>query len=480
MSARQITRRHLLRLAGVGLAGLAAAACAPKVVEVTKVVEKVVKETVVEEKVVKETVVQVQEKVVKETVVVEKQQPTAAPAKFDLVHWAEGHLTSTEATWQPYVDALLNRYKELYPNVTVKLENHGWDNDLRQNLVTALLAGTGPDIICGENYFQEYGDLGALVPLDEYVQDIKDNMVFATYAAGVTKGKIYGVNQMTGLFGFARNSKVLEKAGLDPKTSPKTWDEFLEVCDKVVKAGKGNYHGYAMMGTKGWIVAGIFQLAVWMKQAGADLCKDDCTYPFYDNPKTEEVWTFLRKLQAMTPPGMTFNPDQGVVYGAVWKDLVAYAMDGSWSLTAVRKPENAHITFAPFPIPKGGKDASIVVANVLNAVMTASKHKAEAAAFCKIFQEDAVQDMLYPVFGWLPSTKSALKKLRETGTDSDKVYIDIFLNGDPGILPQWRREAQKLWTILNDLLEKVLATNEPIKGLMQKAQQDADAVLKPA
>lgn len=50
--------------------------------------------------------------------------------------------------------------------MTVKLENHGWDEELRQNLVTALLAGTAPDVMVGENFFQQYAELGALVPID--------------------------------------------------------------------------------------------------------------------------------------------------------------------------------------------------------------------------------------------------------------------------------------------------------------------------
>ena len=57
MTAR-VSRRDLVRALGLGTAGVMVAACAPKVIRETVVVEKVVKETVVvtEEKVVKEAV----------------------------------------------------------------------------------------------------------------------------------------------------------------------------------------------------------------------------------------------------------------------------------------------------------------------------------------------------------------------------------------------------------------------------------------
>jgi ABC-type glycerol-3-phosphate transport system substrate-binding protein len=45
---------------------------------------------------------------------------------------------------------------------------------LRQNLFNALLAGTPPDIVVGKNFFQQYAELGALMPLDDVVADIQD------------------------------------------------------------------------------------------------------------------------------------------------------------------------------------------------------------------------------------------------------------------------------------------------------------------
>ena len=78
--SRQVTRRELFRMAGTGVAAAILAACQPKIVEVTKIVEKPVEKIVEKEKVVKETVV------VKEQVKVEKEvtrvvEATKGPAK---------------------------------------------------------------------------------------------------------------------------------------------------------------------------------------------------------------------------------------------------------------------------------------------------------------------------------------------------------------------------------------------------------------
>jgi len=473
----KISRRQLLRLGALAASGVLAG-CAPKIVEVTKVVEKVVKETVVEEKVVKETVVQVQEKVVKQTVVVEKAAPTAAPTPFDLYHWAEGYFFSEDANAKKYQDAVRARFKELYPLATIKWENKGWDEALRQNLVTALLAGVGPDIIVGENFFQQYADLGAMADVTDAIQDVKDNLIPGTYAAAVTKGKVYGINQFTGIFGFERNPNVIEKAGLDPNKPPETWDELLEHCDKITKAGKGEFYGYTLQGPVGFSVGGIFRVAVYAKQAGADLCKDDCTYPFFNNPKAEQMLVFLRQINKFTPPGLTFNPDEGQVYQQLFKGITAYQICGSWHINWAKQSGLQNAMYGAIPIPTGGKKASIVVGNVINGVLSTSKHIAEATALCKVVTEDAIQDLVNPLLGRLPSTRSSLKKLRPNVSAADQAFIDDLLTADLGVLPQWRKEPNKLWQIYNELLQGVLATEDDIKKLMDKAQQDADAVMK--
>jgi len=476
MSQTQMNRRRFLRVAGLASAGLGAmlAGCKPQIVEVTKVVEKVVKETVVQEKVVKETVVQ--EKVVKETVVVEKEAPKPTEAPFEVVHWAEGYLYNTDAKYKPYQDAVIKSFKDKYPNATPKFVNMGWDEVLRQNLVTALLGGTAPDVIVGENFFQQYADLGAMVAVDDEIQDIKDNLIPGTYKAAVTGGKTYGINQFTGIFGFERNPNVIEKAGLDPNKAPETWDELLENCEKITKAGKGEYYGYTLQGPVGFSVGGIFRVAVYLKQADAEMCKEDCTLPYFNNPNAEQVHTFLRAINKTTPPGLTFNPDEGQVYSQLFKGITAYQICGSWHVNWAKESGLQNAIYSGIPIPKGGKKASIVVGNVINGVLSASKHIPEAIGLCKLFTEDEIQDMVNPLLGRLPSTKTSLTKLQPKADVATQAFINDVLTADLGVLPQWRKEPQKLWQLYNDFLTKVLSTEDPIKRLMDEAQQEAEKI----
>lgn len=416
------------------------------------------------------------------------EQPAAAEAQpaeagpVEIVVWAEGNTVDTITTdpegQGKYGQYLIDKFQEEHPGVMVKLEFHGWDEELRQNLVTAMLGNTAPDIVVGENFFQQYAELGKLIPLDDVITDIKDNLIPGTYAAAVYQDRVYGLSAFTGVFGFERNCAVVGAAGLDCDTPPATWDDLLAQAKQITEAGTGQYYGYTLQGPVGFSVGGIFRVAVYLAQADAPMCKDDCTYPYFDNPAAVPVLQFLREINRYTPPGLTFDPDEGRVYSQLFGGLSAYQIAGSWHVNWAKQSGCEDCRYSSVPIPNGGHPASIIVGNVIYAVLKDSKHPDVAAEFIKFMTRDDVQDMVYPTLGRLPSTRSALKKLRPNVDPATQAFIDELLNNPQlGVLPQWRKDPQKLWQIYNDLLTEVLTTETPVEDLMDQAQQKADEVM---
>ncbi len=407
--------------------------------------------------------------------------PASGP--IEIVVWAEGNTVNTiEADPDgqgQYGKYIVEKFEEENPGVTIKLEYHGWDEELRQNLVTALLANNAPDIVVGENFFQQYAELGALVPLDDIIVDIKENLIPGTYGAGVFKDQVYGLSAFTGVFGFERNCAVIEAAGLDCDAAPATWDDLLREAEQITEAGNGEYFGYTLQGPIGFSVGGIFRIAVYLAQAGAPMCQDECTYPFFNNPDAVPVMEFLRNINAYTPPGLTFDPDEGRVYSQLFDGLSAYQVAGSWHISWAKSVGCEDCRYSGVPVPDGGQPASIIVGNVMYAVLKQSDHPDIAAEWIKFLVRDDVQDLVYPTLGRLPSTRSALETLRPNVDDANQAYVDQLLNNpELGILPQWRKDPQKLWQIYNDMLTEVLSTDEPVVDIMDRAQQAADEVMQ--
>jgi len=397
-----------------------------------------------------------------------------------LTIWAEGSLVpvldGSAVTTSKLREMAKDQFEKEHPGVTVVLEDHGWDEVLRQNLTNALLGGTAPDVIVGENFFQQYAALDALIPLDDRLFDIKENLIPGTYQAAVYNGKIYGLAAMTGVFGFERNCEVIQDAGLNCDNPPQTWDDLLQQAKTITDKGAGNYYGYTLQGPVGFSVGGIFRVAVYLAQADASLCKDDCKEPFFDNPKAVPVLKFLRELNKSTPPGLTFNADEAQVYTQLFQNKSAYQIAGSWHTNWAKENKCPDCRYSPVPTPKDGHPASVIVGNVIYAVLKESKHPDLAAEWITFLQRDAFQDLIYPTVGRLPATRSALTKLKPNVSEADQAFIDVMLNSeDLQVLPQWQKNPQLIWTAYNDMLTKLFTTDTPVEQLMDEAQKAAIA-----
>lgn len=433
-------------------------------------------QVVVETQVVKET--QVVEKVVEVT-------PTPAPAEpITLVVWAEGQVASSMASDPEGKGRLGLKMKELFeaehPGVTVEIVDMGWDEQLRQNLSNALLAGTAPDVIVGEGFFKNYAQLGALIPVD--ISDMKDNLVLGTLEGATYQDKVYGLSGFTSVFGFERNCDVITAAGLDCNNPPKTWDELLAQTKQINEAGKGKYYGVTIQGPGMYALGAAFRNYVYTLQAGATMSKPGASgldVPAFNDPKAVQVYEFLRELNQYTPPGLTFEGDEGKLYSQLFAGVSAYQMAGGWHVNWAKENGCANCQYSEPPLPAGGQPASVIVANVLYGALSTSKHPELAMDFVKLTQRDEVQALVFECTGRLPSTRSALTALRPSVDPATQAFIDVLLNSSNlKAMPQWEKNPQKIWQAYTDFLTKVYTTDTPIPQLLDELQAAAEEAAK--
>lgn len=401
----------------------------------------------------------------------------------ELVIWAESFTHNTMSTDPTgagrYGLYLKEQFEAEHPGVTVTIEFQGWDEALHKNLFNALLAGTAPDIVVGENFFQQYAELGALVPLDDVIVDVKDDLIPGTYKAAEYDGKIYGISAFTGVFAFERNCQVIEAAGLDCDSPPETWDDLLAETKQITEQGAGDYYGYTLQGPIESSVGGLFRIAVFLAQAGAPICQDNCTKPYFNNPDALPVMEFIRELHKQTPPGLSSQVHEGQVYEQLFNGLTAYQIAGSWHPNWAKDIGCEDCRYSTVPIPEDGQAASMIVGNVIYAVLQQSEHPDLAAEWVKFLARQDVQSMVYPTLGRLPSTRSALTELRPNVDPATQEFIDQLLqNSELEILPQWRQDPQKMWGIYNDMLRQVMTTDRPIPEIMDEAQIAAEEIVE--
>lgn len=392
--------------------------------------------------------------------------------------WTARHMVENPDKDGRYGLMLKQMFEAQNPGFTVSIEDHSWDNELRAGFLTALMAGAAPDVIVGENFFKQYADLGAIIPLDNYIADIRDDLIPGTYQAALINGQIYGISSFTGVFGFERNCTVIEAAGLtcDP---PQTWDDLYFAARTVTDNSGGLAYGFTLQGPFADSVGSVFRVAVLLAQVGASLCQNDCSFPYFNDPAAVQVYEFLRAMNALTPPGLTFETDEGKVYTQLFEGKSAYQIAGSWHPNWAKSAGCTDCRYSGVPVAPGGQPASIIVGNGIYAVTAQSKYPEQAANFVRLLASAEAQDLIYSAMGRLPTTRSGLEKLRPNVSEAEQAYIDQLLNNpDLGILPSWPRNPQQVWTIYNEMLTQILTTNRDIMEIMQEAQARAELAVR--
>lgn len=287
----RMSRRELLRYTGLGGCAVALAACQPKIVEVTKVVT--------QEKVVKETVVvagtpQVVERVVQQTVIV---VPTAPPTPKPgpvTINWIGPFVPPYRFDWMS--KTLLARYKEVAPNVEVKLEQTtGWP-DTEEKVLVRFAAGGGPDL--AQTYYAplDFAARKMWTAMNPYIEKdakVKPEIFFTNLLrGGQYEGQTYCLphNAITQIFFY--NKKHFEAAGL--KEGPKTQNEVAEFAKKL-----GTVAGVDF----GLAVALTDQdtFAAYLYANGGRFMDDDCQRTFFaDKPSVNTLTWVVDQVKAGT------------------------------------------------------------------------------------------------------------------------------------------------------------------------------------
>lgn len=138
--------------------------------------------------------------------------------------------------------------------------------ELREKLTVAIAAGAAPDVVRFDRFaIAEWAYQGLFKPVDHLIKRDKiDSSDFypAAWNEMIFEGKTYGIPHNMDVRALLYNKTLYSEAGLNPETSPRTWDElssFSHKLDRRASDGRldrmgfnplyGNwyYYGYLLM-----------------------------------------------------------------------------------------------------------------------------------------------------------------------------------------------------------------------------------------
>jgi ABC-type glycerol-3-phosphate transport system substrate-binding protein len=308
---RNITRREMLKLLGMGAGASILAGCAPKTEEIAPEVVDEAPEEVVEE--VKEVVLRFQN------------------------HWSKE--TDAHYDGMPH---LYDTFHAANPGVTIENVLNPDGDASFQKILADCAAGDCPEIIHGPT-----GDMfesGFVLDLTDIVESDpawKAQQIESTFYT--SNGRIYGLCAEYSNMPTIWNTRILEAAGVGE--IPTTWDAFLDACEKIKSYGK-TPTSWGVGGAHAWhnIVA---SQEGGLEALGADQ---------FDAPQVREAFA---QMKVWVDNG--WIPDNEIEY--TWQQSVAnfvaeetaYYLNGAWTLANEIRSDGAAkdlqdvVKFSPFP-----------------------------------------------------------------------------------------------------------------------------------
>ena len=326
-------------------------------------------------------------------------RPADAPLRF-LQFYAPGGEVAAQSQW--FVDMVeewnaSNRRRIELEYVPVREYLNGI------KLAVSFASGQAPDLfILSPGDFLRYYNGGALADLTPYIAaDAREDFPESVVASRMVDGRLFAVPMEVEPMAIFYSVEAFERAGLDESDIPATWDELLEIAERLTTARR---FGILFETTPGY-----YQNFTWypfMWQGGGEVQAADGTSAF-DSEATVQA---LRLWQDAVSRGAA--PRQGLGRGAgdVLANLVSgyCAMQniGVWAVAQLEAsvPDFPYGVFR-LPVPRGGRYVTVgggwaFVANAR------SEHVDDAAAFITWALASMSDDSVNRLASWCTVAKS--------------------------------------------------------------------------
>jgi len=374
---KKLTRRDFLRMSVLTATGAALAACAPKVVKETVVVEKPVEKVVT---------------------------ATPAPKKRVVVRFTS---YEPEAVYVPLVQEMIDEKGlniEFAHDRTIMVGGHAGYSD---TLVTRLAGGDELDcmhtavdglfVLIGHHVIRPLDDF--LNADTEFMKDVEEDIHPVLWNMMKWQGKQYELPVDWNYGAMYYNTKIFEDNGVEAPAWDWTWDDFLEVSKAVsdVKGTEDDVFAYAL-----WL--GTFCWDAWFYNNDTSYITDDWMDSNMDDPKVAETlqfWTDLTWKHKVSPIHQDWNDWAGMISGHQ-----AMSTCGGWCALGYLNGGFTDWNWQIMPTNRGGPVRAAVGTAGTN-MTTLCKHPDEAWEVMKIINSTRSQINYVTVNSGLVSRKSA-------------------------------------------------------------------------
>ncbi|NDL59888.1 ABC transporter substrate-binding protein [Phytoactinopolyspora mesophila] len=285
-------------------------------------------------------------------------------------------------------------------------------------LQSAFSAGTGPDIfVISPGDFLRYHNGDVLYDLTDALGDNVDDFYASALSTRTVDGRIYGIPMESEPLTMFYSVQAFEDAGLSEGDIPRTWEELLDVAEKLTT---GDQFGVLFETTPN-----VYQNFTWypfLWQAGGDVVDESGLSSAFDSPATAEALGFW---QDAIERGVAPRTMQGGGGGDLVANLasgytaMAQMVTAGGSFLEEGAPDFEYGMF-PHPVPDLSADPITDMGGWAFCVNKNSAHAEAAAEFCAwaLAGDESVDRMVDWAFDAkksLPVRKSVMQQADDDG-----------------------------------------------------------------
>ena len=233
---------------------------------------------------------------------------------------------------QEAIEAILDDFGELYPNVDVTYSPAG--DEIVTRLATAVEGGNPPDLatVAQPGTIADFADRGEIQSLEFAREDAVENLGESVVQTGQVGETLYGIytkalNKSTVWY----NVQAFTDAGVE---APEDWDAFLESAQTIKDSG---LPAYSLAGADGWTLTDLFE-NVYIRTAGVEK---------YDQLAAHEIpWTDQSVKDALTQMAEIYGDTDNIAGGT--QGALQTDNPGSISKVLTEEPEAAMVIEGDF------------------------------------------------------------------------------------------------------------------------------------
>ncbi|WP_334104650.1 sugar ABC transporter substrate-binding protein [Muricomes intestini] len=369
--------------------------------------------------------------------------------------------------YQPVIDA----YEKANPNVKIEYEQV---SDYLTKIFTEASSDELPDLIsCQVGYTQAFADAGILEEVD--IEELKSDENFdfndfweTTLNYATYEDKYYGLPVDGGNYAWAYNKKMFDQLGIEVPEDGYTWDEFLTVCQQLMKHKDELGIDYATLVND----YGMKTVLPYIWQNGVEYAK--CNL---DDPKAIEAVQFLVDLYdkyKVIPPMEKLDEGSLPIVGMLNSGSIAMGRVALWEALKLEDNDKLEWQLMPAPYGNNGDKGEVLYVNTLS-VASSSEQKEQALDFMKfITGKEGLKIYLENTSDPQISVRKSLKDVSIAPFDSTKnagVFVDEleYCKWMPSVL-----SVNDQLDAANRQLDRIYYDGESVDSVMKDLAKEID------